>query len=117
MNDKAIEAAAKAIFDSEHKPGEVWRAVPEWLRVYYIKRARAAIAAYEAAMWRPIGEYEDDMGEVHLFGPLRDGSDFYQEVGSRGHKIWHVEWMDNCAAPTHFRPLPAAPESEDTPND
>lgn len=51
--DKAVEATAKAMCDDDLWPG-AWIETIEVVRDAWMRRARAAVAAYEAAMWQPI---------------------------------------------------------------
>ena len=50
--------------------------------------------------------------ELHLYGPLRDGSGYYQDICRFFGGRWSVEWMDNYLAPTAWRPLPLPPVKE-----
>lgn len=63
--------------------------------------------------WHPIETAPKDC-RVLTYGPLRDGSGFYYEVQqyrNGRHARWPIEWMDNSLAPTHWMPLPKAPQS------
>ena len=93
MTDKAIKAAVdKAI--------ELGLGVVDEIRLYTIMRA--AIAAYEQAMWRPI----DDSGNVLGFEYLVyiPPSSYSRE---RITMSWDVEYTNGA---TQYRPLPPQPK-------
>lgn len=109
MNDKAIEAALDAYDAPRYATCE--------------KRMRAAIAAYEQALWRPIEEAPKDGTVIDVW--LGDASEsdvnFYCTEGTRRSPGW--SWYRGkfrpCAGldvqvpvfvtPTHYRPLPPPP--------
>lgn len=117
MTDKAIEAAAEALAD---KWNEVYGG--ESSAEYFMEFARAAIAAYEQAMWRPIEEAKKDGTLVDLFLPYGIGritSCFWREDGDCGPNWYRTVIEDDQpfdfavgCAPTHYRPLPPPPGKE-----
>lgn len=125
-HDKAIEAAAEALLAAEWEDaGEtpedaamIARSImggiaddsDDYARVARLA-ARAAIAAYERAMWRPIEEAprESDGEDVIVVG----GRYAEPTVVSSDGAWWALQKSDGSVViPTHFRPLPPAPEGE-----
>lgn len=113
MDEKALEAALK----EWSKPNE--RREP-------IEIMRAAIAAYEAALWRPVSEHDGSRETVLLEYEARDGS-LHVEVAwydpdeqERGWWPDNLDFSDyhadsfeaNGCIPRRFRPLPTAPEGK-----
>ena len=111
INEKALEKAAEAIrttklyahhgADTHEYPGNS------------LALAKAAIEAYEAALWRPIseapkdgtnilGRYQDDYAVIHW---NRYGE--YWILSESGTNADNGEWFS-----THFRPLPTFKEQE-----
>ena len=147
MTDKAIEAAAKILCSWLNKSWDglsdedISNRFPDWSYPIYgprlqggkpalIKIMRAAIAAYEQAMWRPIEEAKKDgtpilarikdcLGREDLErwqglyvvirhpGLADDGFDIGWNVAAPvGHGGFPDEWFDG------FRPLPPPPGKE-----
>ena len=110
IREKAIEAAARAIYNCWNlQAGWVpWveDSPTKWHASWQDKarrEARAAIAAWEAALWRPEGEAEaqEDVlvinaGEIAV--AFRENGEWFQ---------WQGRHMKSVS---HFRPLPAPPE-------
>lgn len=112
MNEKAIEAAhdaAKAaarsiglnvdtMTDGEITGSEIAVII------------RAAIAAYEKAMWRPIEEAPlfSEWQEVFVIG----GRYKHPTVKLSDGEWWKSQKGKIAGIPTHFRPLPPVPEDE-----
>lgn len=77
-------------------------------------RMRAAIDAYETAMWRPVAEANPDTSYLVrsasggcAVAELLDGSWGVEVSGLPEYKpVWHILHF----TPTHFRPLPQPPE-------
>lgn len=125
-----MEAAAKTLFENTPIVGNrSWQwccdklpALAEKWRVC----ARAAIAAYEQAMWRPIEEAKKDgtIIDVWLGDASESDVNFYCTDGTRRSPGW--SWYRGkfrpCAGldvqvpvfvtPTHYRPLPPRPGKE-----
>ena len=61
--------------------------------------------------WQPIDTAPKDRTKVLTYGPLKDGSGFYQEVqGYWKSGYWPVVLMHNSLEPTHWMPLPDPPK-------
>lgn len=101
MNEKAIEAATMAVFKLRadgNRRDNLSDCLSEDI-------ARAAIAAYEAALWEPIETAPRD-GQLILAK---------HKTISRARMLYaNPEWVETEANRlyTHWRPLPAPPESE-----
>lgn len=87
MNEKAIEAAQHAFADHDkcHLPSRA--------------TMRAAIAAYEQALWQPIEVFPYD-DKSYIFA-------------SRTIGLWIDYKPDDPKDDTHFRPLPPTPKTGD----
>lgn len=101
--DMAIEAACEEFWGNNWKNGNARD--PE-----LVEAMRAAIAAYERAMWRPIEE-----------APLSSECEKVLIIGGRYEhitvKLSDGEWWKSqkgkiAGIPTHFRPFPPVPEGE-----
>lgn len=124
--DKALEAVARELcrvdlmqtLDEDHSPDPSVVETNWYTNAdIYIQQAEAAIAAYEAAMWRPIEEAPKDGTPVLVathdstFGWVR-GWARYEDLGGRIGGGWvsygFFEPPGNLGlgSPTHFRPLP-----------
>lgn len=114
MNDKAIRAAAKEIERHKMEP---------WTDTKAVEIARDAIAAYEAAMWRPIEECPEEWKDGRgLLAMSRDWPDQIAVTWNAQRRSWCLLGLSSIdlgdwGEPDFLRPLSAAPESEDTPND
>ena len=113
-HDKAIEAAAKALWDmanpdmtwEEAKADPTQAAFVQW----DMECARHAIAAYEREMWRPIEEHDGSKDHVLLWPKtkrLNRAAVGYYYTSPNGSSLWI-----GSQKPSHFRPLPPAPEDE-----
>ena len=107
IRDAAIEAAARALCKLDGKIADAMlesysppATFPLWRQ--YEPAARAAIAAYERALWRPIAEAPKGVAVI----VAADG--VVGEASQEEEGVWVVE--DAFYAPTRFRPLPAPPE-------
>ena len=111
MTDKAIEAALNAWVSAPKQPYNLLPAM------------RAAITAYEQALWQPIEEAQKD-GPVLLFGrqsyPAEgcgvryDGELVFSGYWDSIDEDWcstGSSWTGPFFEPTHYRPLPPPPES------
>lgn len=114
MTDKAIEAAHDIFFEMI----DTGKSSMDCMR--------AAIAAYEQAMWRPIEEAKKDgtIIDVWLGDASESDVNFYCTEGTRRSPGW--SWYRGkfrpCAGldvqapvfvtPTHYRPLPPPPGKE-----
>ena len=108
IKERAIEAALSTWTATRETDPRVWM--------------RAAISAYEKAMWRPIAEAIPYAGLPVLGADLwkrKDGTTTYSWVASGywDDEIdgrWVFDWADldpdDFGTPTHFMPLPAPPE-------
>lgn len=119
IREKAIEAAARAAMkadgcgltiEGEHVFCDDPRADREiGLDVCLCKRgARAAIDAYERAMWRPEGEAEP---EVEYLVQDRMGVVAFAELHPEGEWIETSDMLSRRHI-VRFRPLPLPPEDE-----
>lgn len=94
MTDPRIEAATKAIREAMTKHGSAPDA--EML-------ARVALAAADAAAWRPI---ETSPQDTTILTYYADGRVMPDQFPYRG----MLEWQEQFdAPPTHWQPLPAPP--------
>ena len=61
--------------------------------------------------WQPISTAPKDV-HVLTYGPLKDGSGFYDEVQRiyAPKEIWPVTFMHNALAPTHWMHVPEPPQ-------
>jgi hypothetical protein len=96
---RALEAAADAI-------GDAWDTDEdddERLRVY----ARAAVQAWEAALWQPIETAPRDGTRFHAWIPPND----MMTTGTVANCFWHLGgwYHPYFTEPTHWRPIPAGP--------
>ena len=112
MNEKAIEAAAKALWMCNDCTGDCFddngNECPHCFGSGM--DIRAAIAAYEAALWRPIEEAPgaSDGVDVIVFGGRFEEPTALPSDGA----WWALQKSERSTTiPTHFRPLPAAPEN------
>jgi hypothetical protein len=110
MNENEVEAVARAIaYDEEPN---------EWHRT----RARNAIAALDAAQWRPIETAPRDGTVIDVWlGNAEPGDvEFYCTPGTKRACDWHwfrgkfrprlgLQAMPTFVVPTHWRPLPPPP--------
>lgn len=122
-HDKAIEVAAEVLF-RESGTQVLWKDAGREAHKIWIDAARAAIAAYERAMWRPIEEAPKDgtpvlvafhhdvparvSGFAEKFAVMRwsfGGGEWYYH-GPIGMGGFPDVWL------TGFRPLPPVPEGE-----
>lgn len=109
MTNDAIEAALEAHANSP--------TIVDFETAY--DAMRAAIAAYEQAMWRPIEEAAKDLDRVLLFKPDEPltgdymvsayWGPWYSQEG--GGDYWIACSGGPLRQPTHYRPLPPPPES------
>ena len=90
--ERAMEAAIRA-YDDEGSGYPVWHA-----------GIRAAIDAYERAMWRPISEAPRDGTEV-----LAAFKGQFRWIVFKAHCGAHGLSAPGHAPPTHWRPLPVGP--------
>jgi hypothetical protein len=107
IREKAIEAAAKSL---ANRDGHDWQDMPPY-REGYMAAARAAIAAYKAAMWQPMDSARRT-GERILVshGPAGEPATAY----------WSHNWRDwvSMGSPLpddqdrRWRPLPLPPKEE-----
>jgi hypothetical protein len=105
-----LQAAYAAFFEA--------RTTAPWVHDAIVTKAEihveiaAAIAAWEAAQWRPIRELKDD-GVVLLYQAEGDGDDPTRVIAAgrlwKGGRMFAMEAGDAWSAPTHFRPLPKPP--------
>lgn len=112
-HDKAIEAAAEVLF-RESGTQVLWKDAGREAHKIWIDAARAAIAAYERAMWRPIEEAPKDGTPIqvtHL--PFTGRPPFNAVRWSHGPQKsqwrWRILGHERSPlryTPTHFRPLP-----------
>lgn len=109
IRDNSIEAAARAMCDDELWPG-AWIKTNEVEHEAWLRRARAAIAAYEAALWQPIETAPRDGGVVIVRTNSVEGLPafatccaYHPDAG------WCVDDLREC---THWRPLPPPPGGE-----
>lgn len=108
-NEKAIEAAAKAISICNTCTGDGYDDDGNPCHDCFGSGAdiRRALAAYEAAMWRPIEEcpsFSDDCDPVLIYG----GRHVEFKIAIPDGEWWRNSGID--VVPTHFRPLPSPPE-------
>ena len=99
-HEKAVEAAAielRRITLGYCKP---WGEEAESVKEVWRSRARAAIAAYEAEMWRPIEECPDGGDDEILVA----GGIWEKPQTAYPDRQWWLEHPDR--APTIFRPIP-----------
>ena len=131
MNEKAIEAAAKALWICNECSGDCFddngNECPHCFGSGM--DIRAAIVAYEKSLWVPIEEcpeeWKDGRSIISIsldskipaetrwlpIGPFHQGPN----GGYYGNAGWYWSGWDGCVGPvrlTHVRPLPAAPEGE-----
>ena len=110
MNENEVEAVARAISGAPF-PSKSSMA-----------KARAAIAALDAAQWRPIETAPRDGTVIDVWlGNAEPGDvEFYCTPGMKRACDWHwfrgkfrprlgLQAMPTFVVPTHWRPIPAAP--------
>ena len=118
MTDKAIEAAARAIYEARNGHGcKPWSILTKAHKEPYLKDATVGSAAYEAALWRPIEE-APELVEFLAY----DSAAKKFDVATRSWDGVFAVQMDNEYGPSasefgyrqetisHFRPLPDPPE-------
>ena len=104
MTDKAIDAACSAYVEHERYGLE--------------ESMRAAIAAYEQALWRPIEEAPKDGGRFLIATTQQLVHEAYYLDNSltpwpwKGIKPASCKILMNLFKPTHYRPLPPPPGKE-----
>lgn len=116
MNDKAIRAAAKEIERHKMEP---------WTDTKAVEIARDAIAAYEAAMWRPREECPEEWkdGRPVLIEFVHDNAKYSSDpIGEGWIAVHEAHWIDHngggwtwnglCGVARRIRPLPTPPEGE-----
>jgi hypothetical protein len=119
MTEKAIEAAAKAMCAAgcmEMSDALDFHEMNESEQEMVRRIVSAAIAAYEAALWRPIEEHNGSEDEELLaWNPEWSGTYFVRYDLDD----WYVPdaqidepWCALASRPTHFRPLPVPPGKE-----
>ncbi|KAA8387660.1 DUF551 domain-containing protein [Acetobacter sp. DmW_136] len=105
MTDPRIEAAARALY--ENTVGLEWpRDADDETRADYYEDARIALAAADAAAWRPIETAPQD--GTHILVPMKFiGADVVSyELGAWRETTNMLRLKDE---PTHWQPLPAPP--------
>jgi len=103
-DDAEVEAVARAIHDRRH-PTEAWGMVEPIAASFFKAEARAAIAALDGVRgWRPIETCHRDGTPVVFAWP-----DGLVQVGEWSQLYDEDEW-DGGLKPTHWMPLPPAPE-------
>lgn len=119
MTEKAIEAAARAMMELRLWKGafdepQQWQGVDSE-RMRWVELARAAIAAYERAMWQPIESAPKDSTDITLWAagrPIpRTGAFIKGSIMNDGEDVWMLFWW-RVVEPTHWRPLTPPPENE-----
>lgn len=120
MTSPRIEAAARALCNQNgHDPDGQDSYVQSGMDANWCAfkgAAKAALAAADAAAWRPIEEYSLNMGQVYCGHSEKKwlrhgrmipghGSRWYYS-GTNERSQWAQQEGDK---PTHFRPLPAPP--------
>jgi len=97
IRDNSIEAAARAMCDDELWPG-AWIKTNEVEHEAWLRRARAAIAAYEAALWQPIETAPTDETPVLVWDGRTVSEDIYapsvrgRRGAKEGHRISVTKW-------------------------
>lgn len=126
---RAIGAAAMAI--AKMAPREGYDEVPlteifptpraryQFLHEHYMAAAEAAIDAYEAALWRPIGEAPADgdflvLAPGHVHGDIQACRSRQRQDAKPYRVIGGQFGFDLVRNPTHFHPLPAPPQDPET---
>lgn len=117
VNDKALEAVAKAIYEED----DVWSAAFPWPKMgskeqsadNYRRIARAAISAYLTAAkeggepgWQDISTAPSDGGNILVIGGRRTEA----EIAPADGDWWRC--IGGMGKPTHWRPLPSPPASK-----
>ncbi len=108
--DVALEAAARALMERRSQTDFYAVVNGHWKYDHDKELARAAIAAYEKEMWRPIEEADTDVEPVLVTGGARYERDVVCVLADVG--WWRSQSGHLSAIPTHFRPLPLPPEVE-----
>jgi hypothetical protein len=114
---QAIEAAAKAIY--ERAEGRLWSGAADYTRLPWLLTAEKAIDAYEAALWRPIGEAPADgdflvLAPGHVHGDIQACRSRQRQDAKPYRVIGGQFGFDLVRNPTHFHPLPAPPQDPET---
>jgi hypothetical protein len=114
IHEAAIEAGAKAHFEADN-PQDSWDAEDEWLRDSFRRCFRAAIAAYEKAMWTDADYLQPHHGNTVLIKCTSGRTGVAICVWERASDVPQWHWADvglnepnftNRVVPAHFRPLP-----------
>ena len=118
MNEKAIEAAAKALWICNECSGDCFddngNECPHCFGSGM--DIRAAIAAYEAALWRPIEEAPDEWKDGRgLLAMAYDWPDQIAVTWNAQRRAWCLLGLSSIdlgdwGEPDFLRPLPAVPE-------
>lgn len=107
---QAIEAAAKAAYEAEW--GTCPSSAPNKMLDQYLRVMEIGIAAYEAALWRPIEEAPTDGTWVILqTNSVQDLPAFTTCAYYDPDAGWCVDELREAIA---FRPLPAPPQDPET---
>ena len=114
INEKALMEAARAIFNKD--PGYGLKGVFEANEDNYVGYAKAAIEAYEAALWRPASEAPENiplMARSVYDHPLGGARETYSVCVRKDGNWWEVisDYSPEGIV-THFRPLPTFKEQE-----
>lgn len=122
MTGKAIEEACRAFHTrlrpslAGYHPSEVYRSED----AEFVDAIRAAIAAYEAALWQPIDSAPKD-GKILVASPLFEGTTFIaryddDRYANKPRPYWSFVGQKTTTSragqPTHWRPLPPPPKGE-----
>ena len=127
-NDKAIEAAARAMYESQPHYRDTAGTRVTWddfpcndvePRRYWLNMARAALAAAEAEAWRPISSAPVGVPVMvtgHVINPNRPMPETIVATNSGDDEFvrWYVLGTMGLN-PTHWRPLPAPPPQKGPP--
>lgn len=108
MDSKALEAAAIELRRMTMGYCKPWENESGAVKQVWRSRALSAIEAYEKALWRPVSEHDGSRDHVLLWpksNKLSRVAVGYFYTSPSGHSQWI-----GATRPTHFRPLPQAPE-------
>lgn len=116
---RVIEAMAEALFETcgDSRP---WKAVSYQRRESWRAFARAALAAYRAAMWMPMSEAPEDNGRTVLVMHYGDGGEpgrLYPALAyfaryANGMRRWETLEDETVIEPIACQPIPLPPTEE-----